>query len=131
MERIGNTEMPSSITEAVDECIKILDLNGFKIGNYSSERQFLGWAHHGLGTWMRNNWYLWWTEDLAKRYEMWPQMEPQLIAEFNKLGIVHGDDRSGIILTTAYRRMTKADENIPAQVEHYKKYWDDSANDLE
>jgi uncharacterized protein DUF6794 len=42
--------------------------------------------HHGLGTWMRNNWGLW--------------SRGHLYSYFRQMGLEHPDDMSGVILTS-------------------------------
>jgi alkyl hydroperoxide reductase subunit AhpC len=65
--------------------------------------------HHGLGTWIRNNWALWAGSHLSKY--------------FNNLGIYHPDDMSGIILKSFWRHLNSKPIKLDEQVERYKRYW--------
>jgi hypothetical protein len=63
----------------------------------------------GWGQTLRNEWKLWDNGPL-KDY-------------FNKLGIHHPDDMSGIVLTSFYRKLVGKGIDFDTQIEHYKKYW--------
>lgn len=65
--------------------------------------------HHTLGRWMRNNWGLW-SGGPLKDY-------------FEKLGLWHPDDCSGLILTSFHRYLMKVPLDIEGQVAKYKEYW--------
>ncbi|MGV3616212.1 MAG: DUF6794 domain-containing protein [Fimbriimonas sp.] len=65
--------------------------------------------HHGLGTWLRNNWGLWGQSALAK----W----------FAQRGIFHPDDMSGIVLDSYWRRLHKRPIDLEGQIAHYQEYW--------
>ena len=67
--------------------------------------------HHGLGTWIRNNWALWPNGRLSKY--------------FNEGGIKHADDMSGIILTSFWRHLHSQPIKLDEHIEGYKKYWRD------
>lgn len=54
-----------------------------------TEKEFKSGAHFGLGMWMRNNWGLW----RGSRLQYY----------FEKKGLYHPDDMSGLILTTYWR----------------------------
>lgn len=84
-----------------------------------SEDHFIAHSHHGAGQFIRNNWKLWWSE--KNNYGI--KEKPKLIEYFHSLGIVHGDDISGIILTSWYRKINNIDQDLPGQVEGYKDYW--------
>jgi hypothetical protein len=66
--------------------------------------------HHGLGTWLRNNWGLWSGSRLAKY--------------FNGLGIKHPDDMSGVILDSFWRHLNNKPIELEGQVKYYKDYWE-------
>jgi len=66
-------------------------------------------AHFGLGMWMRNQWGLWRASRLAQH--------------FNRMGIYHPDDMSGIVLTSFWRRLHNRPIDLLAQVHMYQKYW--------
>lgn len=97
---------PKTLDEAVDVLLpkfKISDLKDM------SENSFVGRCHHGLGAEIRNNWGLWGSSALAKH--------------FNKMGIHHADDMSGIILVSVYRKMTGKERKLEEQIKHYQDYW--------
>lgn len=75
-----------------------------------SEDTFTGSHHFGLGTWMRNNWQLWYGSRLSKY--------------FNNLGIDHPDDMSAIILTSYHRRLNGKKLKLNEQIKFYQDYWD-------
>jgi hypothetical protein len=76
------------------------------------EQEFSTISHFGLGLWIRNNWQLWGGSRLS-RY-------------FNKLGIFHPDDMSGIILTSYNRYLLKSDIRLNEQIQDYKDFWEKS-----
>ena len=65
--------------------------------------------HHGLGTWMRNNWGLW-----ARGPLYW---------HFYALGLEHPDDMSGVILDSFWRYLREEPLQVEEQVEKYQSYW--------
>src|SRR5258706_16050902 len=89
--------------KTLEECFtyldeKFQDKNSFKD---VLEINILGMTHFTLGMWMRNNWYLWWSTSLAKKFaeKNYPQEKPALVAYFNDmLNIHHADDMSSIII---------------------------------
>ena len=97
----------------LDDCLRQLDtilVDSVKIHIKSlTEDQFSGKYHHGLGTWMRNNWGLWKGSRLSKY--------------FNEKGIFHPDDMSGIILDSYHRSLTGREINLDQQVKYYQDYW--------
>jgi hypothetical protein len=64
--------------------------------------------HHGLGTWLRNNWLR--GESPLKEY-------------FRQLGIHHRDDMSGIILDSYWRKLHNRPIDLEGQVRSYQNYW--------
>jgi hypothetical protein len=65
--------------------------------------------HLNIGMWLRNGWWLWHGSRLSQY--------------FNKLGIQHPDDMSGIILTSYYRRLRQQPLCVADQIELYQTYW--------
>jgi hypothetical protein len=59
--------------------------------------------------WLRNGWWLWHGSRLSQY--------------FNKLGIQHPDDMSGIILASYYRRLRQQPLRVTDQIELYQTYW--------
>jgi hypothetical protein len=74
-----------------------------------SEDDFIAEVHFGKGLQIRNNWNLWKGSRLS-RY-------------FNRKGIRHPDDMSGIILRSYYRRLQGKDIQLKAQIASAKAYW--------
>ena len=58
---------------------------------------------------LRNHLNLWHDNDLTK----W----------FNSIGIVHADDMSGIIFTSAHRRLNEKEIELDKQVKKYQDHW--------
>lgn len=71
--------------------------------------------HFGLGMWMRNNWGFWKDLDLAK----W----------FNKKGVFHPDDMSGVVLTSYWRCLNGKRIDLAGQVKVYQDYWKAAAKE--
>ncbi len=69
-----------------------------------------GAYHAGIGMWMRNNWGLW-----NKNTKLWKY--------FDKLGIFHADDMSGIIMDTFWCHLKNQPIKLHEHVQFYKNYW--------
>ena len=85
---IDHVYIPSDL----QDCFKQLDklLSSAEKKSFSSAREnSLSSYHMGLGLWMRNNWGLWKGSRLSNY--------------FNKLGVLHPDDMSGIIIRYYHR----------------------------
>lgn len=122
----GNDQYLAGIPTTMDEAVETL------IGFYSDvlvdieamdESEFQASSHHSAGQFIRNSWCLWWYEkhDCIK----WPKSRPGIVAEFNKIGIVHADDMTGIILTLVHRKIRNkpadVDELVKVCQDHWKK----------
>lgn len=77
--------------------------------------EFAGRAHFSLGMYLRNNWGLWRGTTLNQH--------------FNKMGIFHPDDMSGIILVSYQRHLKGEDIRLQEQVERYQAFWKDQQPD--
>lgn len=86
-----------------------------------TERQFSARSHHMAGTFIRNEWHLWWHEN--NKIPSWPTEKPIIVKWFNDLGITHADDMSGIILTSLFRSLKGEDIKLDDQIEYYKNHW--------
>jgi len=113
--------IPKSLDEAVEYLVKQNDEKTLAEIKSMNERQFMSAVHHGMGTAIRNEWNLWWHG--IKGIEGVPKEKPELIAEFEKLGILHGDDISGIILTSTYRQIKGLDRDLQNQIKEYHDHW--------
>lgn len=65
--------------------------------------------HHGLGTWLRNNWGLW--------------AGSRLREYFKKLGLAHPDDMSTVVLKSFWRHLNNKPLKVDEQVKYYQEYW--------
>ncbi len=97
----------------LEECIAIFlkqtpkkDLDSWKT---KDEETAVASLHFPCGMSLRNGWGLWGKNDLTKF--------------FNKLGIYHADDMSGIIYTSLHRRLNDKYLDLPGQVKYYQDYW--------
>lgn len=96
------------------QCYKFLDdLNADDVKRWLSreENEALAIAHMGIGMWMRNEWGLW-------------SGKNELCEYFNKLGIEHADDMSGIILTSYHRLKNDKPIELESQIKKYKQHWE-------
>jgi hypothetical protein len=75
------------------------------------ERDVLATLHFGTGAAIRNSWGL------------WKKKKTSLRKSFNKMGIYHPDDISGIIFTSFHRTLNNKPIDLDKQVEFYKVYW--------
>lgn len=99
--------------ELLDEMLKNSpDLEWFKT---TSEDEVIAESHHGLGSWIRNNW------GLANK-------KGELYEYFKKLGLKHPDDMSGVILTSYHRQVSGAKINLSSQVRECINFWNKQKN---
>ena len=94
--------LPSSIDDAIDFLIEFYKDSIGEIESMSEE-EFLTSSHFGAGLYIRNTWYLWWTE--GHKFAEWPKSKPKLVEYFNSIGIDHADDMSHSILLSFYRHL--------------------------
>jgi hypothetical protein len=106
----SSVNVPISLTDCFKELDKILpDSTRNKIKS-KSEENFSSDAHFGLGLWIRNYWI---------------RKDNKLLRDyFNKLGIFHPDDMSGIILDSYHRYLNKKEIKLEEQIKSYKEYWE-------
>lgn len=100
--------MPKNLEECFLELEKMLPKETIDEMKNGTEQEMIRY-HHGLGTWIRNEWGLWRDSELSKY--------------FNKMGIFHPDDMSGIILKTFWCRLNDKPIRLEEHVEYYKSYW--------
>lgn len=101
------------IPENLDDALKELDSmfpEATKKAIRSAPKEDMIVFHHGLGTWLRNNWQLWGGGRLAKY--------------FNSVGIYHPDDISGTIFDAYWSKLNGKSEDVSAKAAYYKSYWD-------
>ena len=107
------------VPKNLNECYEVLDeMNMSDLDSWlkQNEDKAMGVAHHGLGMWLRNNWDLW---SVSKT----PFWEDTLPGYFNKMGIKHPDDMSGIILKSYHRHKNGKDIKLEEQVKMYQDFW--------
>jgi len=117
----SHTRIPESLDEAVDIIVSSTSPEVIEKYKTLTEKEILSGSHHSLGMSIRNNWHLWWEE--SHTYDEWPKEKPKLVEEFNALGIYHADDMSGIILSSAIRRIQDKPRKLNEEVAKYKKFW--------
>ncbi len=93
------------------------------------ERGFVSELHHSTGMNIRNDWFLWWSDDHS--YSGWPKEIPSIVKYFNDLKIYHADDMSSIILTSAYRKFFNLRIDLDKQIEKYHEHWLEHAGDID
>lgn len=103
--------MTGEIPKTLEEAFKKLQAHdGVVAWLCKPEKEAMGVAHHGIGTWMRNTWGLW-------------GKEGELYEALVGLGLDHADDMSGLILTSFHRNMNGKELKIIEQVQHYLDHW--------
>ncbi len=100
--------IPLSIEDAISELKKVLPPDQIaKLQSDPEDDMVL--YHHGLGTWIRNEWGLW--------------KGSRLRDYFYELGIYHPDDMSGTILTSFKRHLDGKPLQISSQVRQTRTAW--------
>jgi hypothetical protein len=100
--------IPKDIKECHSELDKLIPksmIRDMKNGSLDNMATY----HHGLGTWIRNNWGLWNVSRLKKYLE--------------RQGFIHPDDMSKIILDTYWCHLNSKCWDYSEYVEYYKLYW--------
>jgi len=101
--------IPKDLNDSFIELDKMLSVKFRDSVKIIPEDDFTADQHFRLGIWMRNNWGLWKGSRL-KKY-------------FNKKGISHPDDMSGVILHCYHRYLNKKDLELDKQIKIYMDYW--------
>jgi len=100
--------VPANLEECFVELKKMLHPELINEMRQGTEADMIRY-HHGLGTWIRNNWGLWGGSRLAKY--------------FNSLGVFHPDDMSGIILDSFWRHLNGKPLGVEEKIQHSQAYW--------
>ncbi|TXH31319.1 MAG: hypothetical protein E6Q96_00295 [Cyclobacteriaceae bacterium] len=100
---------PSTLEECYPYLDKIFDDTSKYTFKVFPERIAVSRLHHGLGTWIRNEWGLWRNSKL-KNY-------------FVNLGVLHPDDMSAMILTSYHRRLNEKEIKIEEQIEYCQEFY--------
>lgn len=124
--------------KTLEECFEILDsfLQDKEQFKNSPEENVMGVCHMSLGLWLRNNWYLWWSEELRDKVTKsnhsklpmekidYPQEMPELVKWFRDKGLKHADDMSGVIIISYHRKLNDkpldVDKQILKSINYYK-----------
>lgn len=119
-DELPEVEQPTTL----EHCFKILNnvLRDKDLFKHTLESNASTMSHHSVGRWLRNNWYLWWSPELAEAWkdEGYPQEKPAIVKVFNEeFNITHADDISGIILTSYHRYLNGVDLDIENQIKKY------------
>lgn len=101
--------IPKNLNEAISQLDILFTSKDKKEIFDMTEEEYLANSHFLTGVLIRNNWGLWGGQELAKY--------------FNKIGILHPDDMSGIILCCYYRHLHNQDYKLVEQIKSYKDYW--------
>ena len=101
--------IPADLDECFSELKKIMTPQQLEEFKNKKEEEVVGY-HMGLGKWIRNNWGLWQGSRLAEY--------------FNKMGIHHPDDMSGIILDTFWCHLNGKPLKVEERVKDYQEYWE-------
>ncbi len=100
--------IPKDLKDTFVELNKMLSIELVEEMKNGTEREMIRY-HRTLGMWMRNNWGLW--------------KGSRLSSYFNKMGIHHPDDMSGIIFTSFWRHLNGRPIELKKQVKYYQDYW--------
>ena len=103
--------VPTDLPDAIRELRRML--HPAFIAEFQGDSQKVTEHHFGLGLWMRNNWGLW--------------SDSRLAQSFDRLGIQHPDDMSGIILRSFWRELNGQPIRLEEQIAWYRAYWQQQA----
>ena len=106
----------NQIPRNFDECLVTLDtLVNSHIQEWIKclpDGEFSSFVHFGFGMYLRNNWGLWGNSVLYQ--------------DLFKMGILHPDDMSSIILDSYQRKLKGEDIRLEEQLKYYQDYWKES-----
>lgn len=98
----------------LEDCFEFLDeiteINDRNVWVNSNEHDAVVGSYHGLGMYIRNKLRLWDDDTELSKY-------------FRSIGIIHGDDKSCIILTSYHRKCNNLLIDIEEQLPQYWKHW--------
>jgi hypothetical protein len=104
------------IPKSLEEALSYLDCkwseNDKVTFKSKDENDAIGDLFFGTGAAIRNNWGL------------WKKKKTSLVKYFNKRGIFHPDDMTGIIFTSFHRVLNNKPIDLNKQIEYYKDYWE-------
>ena len=100
--------IPTDLDDCFKELKKMLPAELVEKMKSGPEKDMIKY-HHGLGTWLRNNWGLW--------------AGSRLREYFKKLGLAHPDDMSSVVLKSFWRHLNNKPLKVDEQVKYYQEYW--------
>jgi hypothetical protein len=100
--------IPTDLEDCFKELKKMLPADLVEKMKSGPEKDMIKY-HHGLGTWLRNNWGLW--------------AGSRLRDYFKKLGLAHPDDMSSVVLYSFWRHLNGKPLKVDEQVKYYQEYW--------
>ncbi len=109
-QEMSKTYIPKDIDDCFVELNKILEYKGSE-GLKNGTENNMYFQHSYLGRDLRNEWGLWSGSQLSK----W----------FNKKGIEHPDDMSGIILISYWRHLNSKPIKLEEQIKESQDYWEE------
>ncbi len=115
------SHIPKDLDDAID-ILRILYRKEVGEIEFMDEKEFRGKSHMVGGMFIRNNWFLWWHENHPYK-DAWPEEIPPIVEFFHEKGIVHGDDISGIIMTSLHRDLSGEEIDLEGQIKHYQDFW--------
>lgn len=124
-----------NVPKTLDEAHEFLDkfLQDKDVFKNCPEEDVLAIAHMGLGRWLRNKWYLWWSPELYERVKSkteegkeveYPSEKPELVKWFNELGIEHADDMSGIVIISYHKKLNNRVYDMDADIREIKSFYE-------
>jgi hypothetical protein len=108
--------LPKDLNETVHLLVE--EVKKQEAEKYIEER---GIPHHGIGTSLRNNLFLWWQE--GHNYSEWPTEKPALVAWFNERNIYHADDMSATISAALQARIKGEEFDFDGHIKRYFTHW--------
>ena len=100
------TYIPKDLEDCFVELNRLLSKDLIETMRTGAEEDMI-YYHHGLGTWIRNNWGLW----KGSRLSRW----------FNEKGIHRPDDMSGIIFDSFWRHLNAQPIHLEQQIKTYER----------
>jgi len=102
--------IPTTLDEAVAILVDALSEEEKKEIRSSVTATSTAYDHMSVGMEIRNAWGLWYNKTPLSKW-------------FTTIDINHGDDRSGIIIETAYRTILGQPIDLEGQIQKYKNHW--------
>ena len=114
---MNDKKKPKNLQDCLDILTRNYEKGGWHEFKDMDECEAISACHNYTGRNMRNNWNLW--DDTCL-----------LVQWFNRIGIKHADDMSGIILASFHRQLNGKPIDVDGQVKHYKEYWKNAENGI-